>query len=547
MAMMIHFRKLVQSRVIWYIILAVIVISFVGFFTPSLDFGGSQQQMFAGKLFGKKVSMQDFYQSYNNAYLWRIFSTGQMVSQSPEVEAELRHEAWMRLAGLQRAKEEGIIVGDADVVRNIQLFPVFANPQTGQFDPGYYRAILQQLNVNPRAVEELFREQLVLSKLFYRNTQAALIAPSDFDRAYHIYTDQVTLDYAVLTRAAVEKEVTVAREQAEELFVRNPEPFRIPARVRVSYIELPVKNFLADVTVTDEEALQFYSRNLEMFRVETTNGMDMVQYKDFEEVRDDVLTQLKMYSARRAAATRASELVADMMPRTDGGVPQFKETATAAGLEIKTLPAFGLADEVPGIDPTANFARQAFELRADSYSSYSDPVIGENFVYILSLEQRYDSFLPSFDVVETKAMELARVQAVNEALARKALEVHGTLATRTAAGETFAAAAKEFNLTAATTPSFSLTSELDNPYASELMQISLAVAQGLVCEPAPVADGVLIAYVAERKTDDSEIGRAGMRDELTRMLENSRAQQLAAAWQATLLADAQLEETLPQQ
>ncbi|MFA5689367.1 MAG: SurA N-terminal domain-containing protein [Kiritimatiellales bacterium] len=546
MAMMIHFRKLVQSRVIWYIILGVIVISFVGFFTPSLKFGGRQQKIYAGKLYGKKITMQEFSNAYSSAYLWQILSSGRMISQSAEVVEMIRHEAWLRIAALKKAEQEKIAAGNEEIVMNIQRFPLFVNPQTGVFDSGYYRALLQQIGVSPNTVEALFREQLILSKLYFRNTQAALIPPSELSRAYHVYTDLFTVDYAILARAAVENDVAVTRDQAEEFYVLYPEQFRIPERIRVSYIEIPVNSFFGEVELTDEEMLQHYTRNLEQYRADTTNETGAVEYKDFDAVKDKIAAELRAAGARRLAAGRAADLVAEMTPRTDGSEPTFRETVTAAGFEIKTLPPFGATDEVKGIDATSNFRQQALALQPDSYSSYSDPVVGRDFVYIISLGQRYDSFIPSFDVVASDASEKAKAKAVNEALTRRALEIYGTLVTKIAAGETFGAAINEFNLDPVTTPEFSMMSDLDDPNAAAIMPLCINAQKGEVCEPAPVADGVLIAYIADRKAIDSEVGLTGMREELVHMMENSRAQQLAASWRNALLVEAEFEETLPQ-
>ncbi|MGE4488673.1 MAG: SurA N-terminal domain-containing protein [Kiritimatiellales bacterium] len=537
MAMMItRFHKLIQSKTVWYIILGVIVISFVGFFTPTMRSGGKHpKENYAGELFDRKVTNEEYRRAYSNAYVWQILSEGRMIQVNEDVAAALHQEAWVRLAALHKAQEEEIDVSNDEVVRQIRMMPVF-NGQSGAFDPAVYKAILQNLNLSASQVEELFREQLTLSKLLYRYTQAALIAPEELARAYHLYTDRFVLDYAVLTRASVEKDVTVSAEEAETFYTQHQESFRMPEKVRVSCVEFPVADYLDQVEIPEGAALQVYNRNLEQYRVETTNDAGTVEYKPFEEVEAEITAQIRKTMARRIAAGKAAEFVADVAPASEDETPDFKGKAAAAGLAVKAVPPVS-ADEPPvGIDPTAPFGRAAFGLQPDSYSSFSDAVVGQDTVYVLSLEQRYESFIPTFDIVKDKAEKEALRQAVNTALADKALEVQKAAVEALASGKLFSEAVKPFGLTITTTPEFDLTSNLDDPYASTLIPLCLNVEEGGVCEPTPVADGVLIASVASRKSTDIEVGLPAVREELISGLERNRSQQLAAMWRADLLS-----------
>jgi peptidyl-prolyl cis-trans isomerase D len=536
-----RFHKLIQSKTVWYIILGIIVVSFVGFFTPTMRGRGKHTpEQAAGELFGKKVTQEEYRRAYRNAYLWQVISSGRMIPVTDNLSAALHREAWIRLAALHKAQEEKIPVTNEEIVRQIQRVPIFLD-EKGAFDPSLYKIILQNLNLSSQQVEELFREQLSLSKLLYRHTQAALISPYELTRAYHFYTDRFVLDYALLSREAVEKDVAVSREDAKAFFEQNPESFRIPAKVRVSYVEFPVKDFLDQVEVSEDAALQAYNQNKERYRVVNTNENAEVEYLPFEKVRGAITDQLRENLARRQAVAKASEFVADISPGSEGESPDFKGKAASAGLEIKTL-TFGAGDKLNGIDPTAPFRQAAFGLQDDTYSSFSDAVVGKSSVYVLSLEQRYESFLPEFDVVEDEAMEAARRQAVSKALAEKVLEIKDAVAAAVAAGAGFEEAVKPFGLTVQRTDEFDLTTGLDNPYADTLIPLCLNASEGTVCDPAPVSGGVLIAFVAERKSTDIDVGLPAVRQELIQGMERIRMQQLVAGWQISLLDEANLKE-----
>ncbi len=547
MAMLItRFHKLIQSKVLWYIILAVIIVSFVGFFTPTMRSGGRQsRERDAGELFGKKVPQEEYRRAYHNTYIWYILSSGKMIQMNDQMTAALREEAWRRVAILRKAQAEKIPVADQEVVQQMQTMPLF-RAENGEFDVRIYKAVLQQLQITPWQAEELFREQIAIYKLMYRPAQAALISPYELKQAYHLYTDRFVLDYVVIPRAQIEKTVTVSKETAQALFAETPEAFRMPVKVRVSYVEFPVSNFLAKVELPEAAALQVYNKNIENYRVENTNADAIVEYKPFEKVESEINEQIRYTLARKLAAEKATEFVVAVAPKAEGGQPDFAGAVKASGLKVKTLPAFGLKEDLKGIDATAPFRQAAFRLENDAYTSFSDAVVGKDTVYVLSLEQRYPSFVPTFEAVEKEVMDAAREDAVTKALAERALEIEKAVAGATKAGTSFKEAVKPFGLKVQTTPEFDITTELKDKYAEMLVGLCINVPQGKLCAPAPAKEGVLLAYVSSRKSTDADVGMPAIRQELVDGLSRSRAQRLASAWQSSLLAEGGFKDLLRQ-
>ncbi|MFA6174584.1 MAG: SurA N-terminal domain-containing protein [Kiritimatiellales bacterium] len=543
MAMLItRFHKLIQSKVLWYFILGIIVISFVGFFMPT-NRSETRQHVSrpAGELYGKKVSQDEYRRAYHNTYTWYILSSGRMIPMTDELTTALRKEAWQRVAVLHKAQADKIVVADQEVIQQLQAMPLF-HAKNGAFDSNVYKAVLKQLDFTPRQAEELFREQIAIYKLMYRPAQAALISPYELKHAYHLYTDRFVLDYVVVPRSQVEKTVAVSKEAAQALFAGNPEAFRMPAKVRVSYVEFAVSNFLVKAEIPEGAALQVYNRNIENYRIENTNENAVVEYKPFEKVEGEITKQLRQAAARKLAAEKATEFVVEVSPKTEGGRPDFAGAAAAAKLKIKTLPPFGIKDDLKGIDDTAPFRQTAFSLENDAYTSFSDAVVGKDSVYVLSLDQRYPSFVPTFDAVEKEVMAAAREQAVVKVLAEHAIEIEKTIATAMASGTGFKEAVKPLGLKVQTTPEFDLSTELKDKYSDTLIAGCLNVPQGKLCKPAPVDGGVLIAFVNARKSTDEASGLPALRQELTAGLSRSRSQRLASGWQESLLSEANFKD-----
>jgi len=539
MTMMISkFHKLIQSKVVWYIVLGVIVIAFVGFFTPTMGNKiAKKKEQVVGEMFGKKIFSQDYRQAQQHTTIWYILSTARQ-PETPEQLAALKEQAWQRLIALHKAAEEKVIVSNQEIIQQIQRMPIFMNKQ-GVFDKNAYNAVLGQIGISWSQVENTVREQVALQKMAYSPVQAALISPRELERAYyHMYSDRIILDYAVFTSEMLDPNVPVSREEAEAFFAENREAFRMPAKVHVSYVEYPVADFLEQAEIPEGAVLQFYNQNLDRYRIETTGDVAAVEYKAFEDVEAEITEIVAQYGARRLAVEAATSLVADIAPKAQDDSPDFKGAATAAGLTLQTLPAFGPSDELPGIDATSPFKQAALGLQEDIYSSFSDAVIGKDSVYVISLEQRYESFLPGFEIVEKEATEAARARAAGEAGAARVIEIRDAVAAALKTGSDFKAAVEPYGVDIQSSEEFDLTSPPETDYADALMRASIDVEQGALCKMVPVEEGVLFAYVAQRTAIDSDIGLPALRDELIQGLSGVRAQRLAADWRTQMAEDA---------
>jgi len=542
MAMMISkFHKLIQSKIVWYIVIAVIVLSFSVFGISTYVMGGSGQarSQSVGEMFGEEISSQQYRQAVQHSQIWYILSTGRQPETREQVSAILE-QAWNRLIALHKATEEQMIVSNDEIIQQIQRMPIFMNRQ-GVFDKRAYDAILRQLGISTAQLENTIREQIALQKLAYRPAQAALISPYELQRAYHLYSDRLVLDYAVFTGDMLDVDVTVSREEAEAFFNQNIEAFRMPAKARVSYVEFAVADYLAQAEVPEGAALQAYNQNLEAFRIENTGDVTVVEYKPFEEVEQEITENLAQFSARRLAVEAATALVADVAPQAQDEAPDFKAAAATAGLTVKTLPAFGPADELRNIDPTAPFKQAALGLSDDVYSSFSDAVVGKDSVYVISLEQRYESFLPSFEAVEAEVTEAASERAVREAEANRLIEIREAVAAALKTGSDFKAAVEPYGVDVLTTEEFDLTSPPGTDYDDALMRASVNVEQGELCQLIPVEGGALLASVAQRTSVDPVIGLPALREELISGLTQVHEQRLFAAWQQQLIEEAELQ------
>ena len=127
------------AKKIWIGLAVIIVPAFVLWGSGSL-LRNRQEQTFAGIMFGKKISLQEFQDAFSAEKTSAILQFGDKLS---EFEGQFNFEAaaWERLMLLQEAKKRKITVTDKEVVDFMQKLPLFQ--RNGKFDSKIYDQILK--------------------------------------------------------------------------------------------------------------------------------------------------------------------------------------------------------------------------------------------------------------------------------------------------------------------------------------------------------------------------------------------------------------------
>ena len=552
MTMMISkFHKIIQSKVVWGIFALLISVAFVSVSVPgSKNRRAARHEQkaaqLAGRLFGEEVSRQELGRAYNSVRLNYMLQYGSFRI-TPEIDEILITSAWRRIATLKKAQQLGMGVTSEQIVSVIQSQPIFRDQQTGRFNANVYNATLQQIRtltgMRPKDVEQHYAEELLLRKASRIPVQGALVTDTEIAKAFHLYIDKLTVEYAAIPRSLAETP-KVTEEDAMNHFALNKEAFRMPERRLVDYVRFTVADHLGRDEITDEIVARFYENNKQRFLkqpAEDAPADAAPEFQPLEEVKDSVTEELKQALAIKAAADLADGLVAELADET----ATFETAAQKLGLEIDgDTPAFTLVDPVKGIDPTAPFQRAAFALENDETHYYSDPVVGRDYVYVISLKKKFDSFLPAFDVVREDVIESAKIVAAEKAYVEKAEQVHGEIRNALKAGTPFADAIDKYNLKMEKTGPFDFSTPLEDDLEQQVKGAAILYGQGDLTDLIATANEYLVAYVAEKVPGNEAATLPGMRSELVENLDREKAVRLIAAWQDALLEEAGFEDLL---
>jgi len=524
MVMMISkFHRMIQSRVVWGVLLVLIIIAFVYWGSQTgKSVSENEQDRAAGMLNGQPVSPEEFQRSYLNSRVAVGLMVGRMPQQSAEFEKELRKTTWQRIAATHQALALGLPTTTDNEVRNaIESQPAFQ--QEGRFSEQrfamFVRSTLNELGIGLLQFEDYLRQEILLEKLRVAVSSTLQVAPTEVQQTVAAVSDFFRLDYAVIpadTNAA--KRVTV--KEAQALFDRDPKAFTIPEKVQVSYVVFPFSNYVAGVTSSVDEATAYYNENLQRFTrlvsvtnpppLGVTNAAPTISQQQermpFDNVKTNIFDLLKQEGARSRAADLASEFANQLAPDRKGKYLTLVEAAAKSGLTIRTAGPFAAGEPLPAIEDVPLFTRTAFALGTNTDERFSDGIRGADGMYVLYLDKRLPARVPAFAEVVGEALAAARAEANTKAQEAKANEVREALA-KAPPAQPVAAIVQPLGVASLTLTGAVMTARSStNENAEVLLRAAMLRNAGEVCDIQRGNDGsLLVARVTERKTADAAV------------------------------------------
>lgn len=401
-----------NQKMIWTAIAVVVVITFVfwGVATgPSMGGGNGN----VGSIYGKKVSFQDF-RNAHRAVSIKFLMAGQDVERSEYGQRILEQQAWVRLIQEKKVKEWNIVVTDEELVQYLRSM---FSPE-GNFDPQFYRQFLdRQLpawRVSQAEFEQMMREDLAIQRLQRIIASTAKVTPQEARSVYDIIHEK--MDVAVVRFEASQHTNDVKLTDADllDFFEKNKETFRVPERRKVRYVRFVPEAFTNKVTIANFEVEQFYDQNKSLFTDETgaTQPLETVA----EEIRKRLLRQALLKRTHDVATQLMLEIAKKQDPDKEeqGADVDFDALAKQFGATPQETDFFEPGEPIRGIEPGVGFYRAAFSLTPED--PFSEPVAGDDGVYVLQYAGKKESELPTFEAAKEKVQRrLTMVRATEMA------------------------------------------------------------------------------------------------------------------------------------
>jgi peptidyl-prolyl cis-trans isomerase D len=505
-------------RVIFGVLLAVVIISFIFTIGAAPGIGRADRQMVDRHFFDYNLSLQsDQQRLMGDAGLSANLRVGAFGNLDNE---QIQNYAFQRAGTLHLADQWHIPPAtSAEIETQIKTLRMFAGPD-GQFDPKSYQTFRDNLRTNSRGLSEADIVRIIGDDVRAEKVQNLLagpgyVLPAEIKNQIVRADTSWTLGTASADYTAFKPDIKPTDAELTQFFEQSGGRYDIPPRVAVSYVEFSATDFLPQVKVTDEEVRAYYDANPSRFPKPadpakpaslTPNIMPSADpAADFAAVRPKAEEALKIERAQKLAAKAAADLSVALFEAKARTAAEVDAFLAAKKLPVKIVPPFTRDAAPPELSSSADVAAEAFRLNKDRVASDALPT--PTGAVILFWKETQPSRKPLF----TEVREKVAADYIENERRKRFVELGKTiksqLEARLKAGDTLEKAAAAVStssglkLEAKTLPAFTLRSRPQDVDYSVLGTLE-RLEKGAVSDMVINADKGLFVYAADKKAPD---------------------------------------------
>lgn len=240
----------------------IITLAFALWGVGNYDFTGSN---IIAKVNGEEIPTEDI----RRVYRAQMQQYQQFYDEVPaELQEQVRNNV---LEGLvrdevlsQHTRENGYRIGDASLVNAIQDMPMFQDQ--GSFSPDLFRARLAAQGLSPQYFEEQMRRSLRVTQLQQALRSTAFVTPQELAQRTRLEREQRRADWAQVSATEMANQVEVSEADIEQYYNDNEDSFMSAEAVDLEYVLIDADAIAAGIEVSEDEVREFYEREREAGR-----------------------------------------------------------------------------------------------------------------------------------------------------------------------------------------------------------------------------------------------------------------------------------------
>ena len=359
-------------RIIFAVLLALIVISFVFTIGASPGIGRAERRSIARPFFGVNLgSTEDSQRLGADASLSAYLQIGYSGLSSEQ----LQRYALNRHAQLALAKQLNLPKpSTSEITDYIKTLRPFAG-ENGQFDPAAYARFRDTLKANAnfseatvsRILADDFRIEQV-QKLF---AGPGYVLSGDVQQQLLRTETRWTLATATVDYASYQPSISPSETELGQYFASNSFRYQIAPKFSGGYVEIPLMPYLEQVNVTDEDAKTFFERNPMRFAPKAQDGKPAAA-PEFDAVKEQVLMALRVERARQRALKEAADLTV-VLYESQVTPASVGKTLEARKLTLKPIAPFTQEQGPAEFGGSPEVSEQAFKLNTERCFSDAIP------------------------------------------------------------------------------------------------------------------------------------------------------------------------------
>jgi len=247
--------------------LLVVVGAFVAslFVFGSRGFDGGRPGAAVATVNGESISVERYqrrYQAYYDAYaqVYRDRFSPELAERlglGQQVVNDLVQEALV----VQRARAEGLEIGDEDLNARIHTVPAFQ--ENGRFELKRYQEFLRRRGLSAATFEEDVRRELTRARVEATVRSGVHVSEAEIEQAFVMRREEVRAIWALVDLGPLVAAATLTDTELRDYLEKHPEEFRRPPRRRIQYVLLSFEDFKQPVA--DAAVERYYTEHSSEF------------------------------------------------------------------------------------------------------------------------------------------------------------------------------------------------------------------------------------------------------------------------------------------
>jgi hypothetical protein len=511
---------------LWVFIIGVMIVSLL-YWVDQRPRGADGSVIEAPEVAGKKVTPKMLRDAQTEARLLYYLNFGKW----PEMDAEnarqngfdLEEQAYLRLLRVGLAEQAGVEVSD-------QAIAAIARRLLGDYPlDRLEKEVLAPAGVTLEDFERFLANDAAIQQLSsVVGAAGRMVTPTEAEALYRERNQEMAGELVLFSISNYLSKVVITNGALTNFFQQQMARYRVPEKVRVSYVLFPRTNFLAEAEQRISQETNYQANLLQRYfaagtnNFKDTNGNVLSESNALVRLRENDRDQV----ALSLAARRANEFANKLYDQQPLKVENFEKLAAAENMPIQVSQPFEMEEGPTNLDVSPKFAEVAFQLNSTNNPVSVQPIAGREGIYIIALKDQIPGrFQPFEEVKERVAEDYRRMQAFT--LARNDgtnLMVQAT--NGIASGRTFSEVAQKLGFKAEALPPISqstetLTNLQERLNIRQLRSVVFSLEPGKVSSYVPnPPDGGYVVYVRAKLP----INEQKMREELPKFLAELRYQ-----------------------
>ena len=240
------------------VIVGLLIISFA--FWGVSFYSGQSAELNVAQVNGNDISFQSFQRSYSQLRKQMQSVMGDVLSL--EEESLIKDQTINKLIDSelvnQLVVDSDLNITNSKLVESIKNIEYFSNE--GSFDREKYERSITSIGMAPTIFEAQLRMDLLSEQLQAGFAETVFVLEPELKNILRLEAQSRDISYTILSHASFIEDGEIDEGTVENFYKENSNYFSDPEQVKISYIELNVKD-IAENVETDEESLRIYYDN----------------------------------------------------------------------------------------------------------------------------------------------------------------------------------------------------------------------------------------------------------------------------------------------